>query len=978
MSLQTATGPVERELLEELENTVRQRNLVFWLDKYGHYTELVDRMVHARKTGEAGELAYPVVAVRGSYLAAMLALEQFGSAEQPERLLIHLPGHDEASVRTTPLLELYELGFRYRRALDTLVEQVATGLLAPAEVRALVGRRDLTLALAESTLAEHLGERREGLDKTLSRLALEQVAESVLAGTGLVTSVVAPADFTALNEYLHRQTGYETQWAERAVGKLDAGSDAPQRRDHLRKSFGAWLLLLEFVHDLQRAPKMPTLVELTRVPSELVKRSHLLVIHLRARHPEQYVSLATELEALVEEEKKDITAAELGRIDTFAFEERTVLKGAIEALREGQWAEVLKWAKDRTGEASFWLERERFRRWAWMLAEQVAELGVAVDASPRPLEGQRTLDAAVERYAAEAFRVDRAHRLFEQRWHELRDPQLPHWDEILEIVNVVRKHYRVWADQLARDFTAICVREGFLPDAALQQRTLFDQVVVPLTKEGDTVAVFMIDALRYEMAEALAAEMRQATGVTVDLRARLAELPTLTAVGMNALAPVAREGRLDAVMSAGGSVRGFRSGTFAVTDPTTRARAMGERAIGDAARLVKLEEVVDAPAKRLQGWVTKGPKLIVVHSLELDDAGEAGFGLATFEHTLRQVRAAWHHLSVAGVKTFVFTADHGFLLQDATTTVRAYGKKTDPSRRHVWHESEVREEGIVPVSLSKLGYDGAPGYLLLREDTAVYATSGGGGAFVHGGNSLEERVIPVLVVKRKRGPGQSGSAYAIEAQILRPLMGTQRVRLRVQLANDVTGSLAFAAAQSIRISLTAKDRSDVNVRLRDCDGPAKLRGGALEVQVGAEWTSVLFVLEGTADDRVRLEVNHPDRTETVESVVLQEYFTVTGTGVVSPASRSDRPPPIVPNAPSNTSTPMLPWQDAIEDEKFRAVFEFIDKHGSINEEALVKLAGPRGARTFAREFERMIDKLPFRVRIETAGAQKVYMKDGGR
>ena len=181
MSLQTATGPVERELLEELENTVRQRNLVFWLDKYGHYTELVDRMVHARKNGEAGELAYPVVAVRGSYLAAMLALEQFGSAEQPERLLIHLPGHDEASVRTTPLLELYELGFRYRRALDTLVEQVATGLLAPAEVRALVGRKDLTLALAESTLAEHLGERREGLDKTLSRLALEQVAESVLA-----------------------------------------------------------------------------------------------------------------------------------------------------------------------------------------------------------------------------------------------------------------------------------------------------------------------------------------------------------------------------------------------------------------------------------------------------------------------------------------------------------------------------------------------------------------------------------------------------------------------------------------------------------------------------------------------------------------------------------------------------------------------------------------------------------------------------
>jgi len=143
---------------------------------------------------------------------------------------------------------------------------------------------------------------------------------------------------------------------------------------------------------------------------------------------------------------------------------------------------------------------------------------------------------------------------------------------------------------------------------------------------------------------------------------------------------------------------------------------------------------------------------------------------------------------------------------------------------------------------------------------------------------------------------------------------------------------------------------------------------------------VLFVLEGPTDDRVRLVLSHPDRTETVEAVVLQEYFTVTGMSTVSLASRSDRPPPIVPNAPSSPSSApaMLPWQDAIEDEKFRAVFEHIDKHGSINEEALVKLAGPRGARTFAREFESMIDKLPFRVRIETGSAQKVYMKDGGR
>ena len=972
----TLPGPLERALLEDVEDALRQHGVVVWLDKDGHYTAFVDRMAEARA---AGELGYPVVPFRGSYLEAMMALAPYGSELHPERLLIHMPGHNETSVRGTPLLELYEIGFRYRKALSTLVEQAATGLLAPAEVKELAQRSDLTLALAEEALAERLGQRSEGLEATLERMDLAQVAESVISVTGLVMSARTPADFAALRGYLNRQTGFDAAWAERAGVSVGTAKelDPEREREALRSRFGAWLLLLEFVHDLTRPPRSPSLLELRSVSKELAKRCHELVVHLRARHAELYAHLADELEPLLDEERRELRAEDLGRIDTFAFEERIVLEGAIAALRKGEWAPVLAWARDRAGEASFWLSRDRHRRWAWMLAEEAAELGRAVDASPRPLAGVSTLDGALERYQREAFRVDRAHRLFEQRWHELRDPQLPHFDELLEVVDLVRRRYRGWADQLARDFTAICVREGFLPDAPLQQRALFDQVVRPLAQEPEPIAVFVLDALRYEMAEALAEELRQGGGVTVDLRARFAELPTLTAVGMNALAPVARDGRLDTIMPRGGAFRGFRSGAFAVIDPASRARAMGERAIGESARLVGLDEVVDAPERRITDWIKRGPKLLVVHGLEIDDAGEAGFGLATFEHTLRKVRAAWHRLSVAGVRTFVLTADHGFLLQDATTTVQAYGKRGDAARRHVWHAEEVREEGMVPVSLAKLGYEGASGYLLLREDTAVYQTARAGATFVHGGNSLQERVIPVLVAKRRRGPGQSSSAYVVEAQPERPVMGTQRLRLRVQLGAEVTGSLGFAGTQSVRLAIRAKDRPDVEVRLRDAVG-ARLRGGGLDVTVGAEWTEVFFVLEGPADDRVRLEIHHPDRIENVEPCELGEYFEVAGVAGAPKLARSSEHPPAEVPKPTEPAARVLAWQDAIEDEDFRAVFEHIAAHTSISEGELVKKIGPRKARTFARQYEGLLAKLPFRVRIEVQSAQKVYVKDGGR
>jgi hypothetical protein len=62
-------------------------------------------------------------------------------------------------------------------------------------------------------------------------------------------------------------------------------------------------------------------------------------------------------------------------------------------------------------------------------------------------------------------------------------------------------------------------------------------------------------------------------GTVVDLRPRLAELPTITSVGMNALAPVAQGDKL----TVAGVFQGFKTGEFTVRTPPDRARAMGRR-----------------------------------------------------------------------------------------------------------------------------------------------------------------------------------------------------------------------------------------------------------------------------------------------------------------------------------------------------------------------------------------------------------------
>jgi len=122
----TEPRPISAALEQEVRGELRRRGIVVWLDRDDCYSGFVDALAggYAR-----GDFPYPVVPFRGSFLSTMLALEDLETGLDQTPLLIHLPGFTEEMVRGTPLLELYKAGFRYRRALDTLIRDAATGRL---------------------------------------------------------------------------------------------------------------------------------------------------------------------------------------------------------------------------------------------------------------------------------------------------------------------------------------------------------------------------------------------------------------------------------------------------------------------------------------------------------------------------------------------------------------------------------------------------------------------------------------------------------------------------------------------------------------------------------------------------------------------------------------------------------------------------------------------------------------------------------
>lgn len=938
------TGPVSQVLEQEILGELRRQGIVVWLDKDASYTRFVDDLA-ARHAN--GEIPFPVTGFRGSFLALLFQLEPYGSGLDRQPLLIHMPGFNEESIRKTPLLELYEAGVRFRKSLDTLIREAATTRVTPDEVDRFLAKQP-SLEEADAWLETSVSQSTFGLAAALAEIGPQLLAEALARPAGRLTlRVTAPAEAEILATYLHKLTGIDAAWIE-PFAKIHRGP-----LDLLLRALEAWILCVEYVHDLKRKPHRDDLRRLCDLSAPLVRSCRDLVAAVRRDNGDAYERMAKEVADLFRDELKAMTPDDLGQIDTFREEEQRVLEGAIEALHRQDWAKARSWWEARQGEKSFWLQRDQTHRWTWTLVGEATRLGEILARNAEPFAGARSLEQAVERYAAGAWEVDQAHRRFEQTRLALLEPNLEHYGDLREIATELRCAHREWADRLTRAFAGLCREHGFLPPAGLQQRNLFEQAVLPLLPGGDKVALFLIDAFRYEMAAELAEELAGG-GTVVDLKPRLAELPTITLVGMNALAPVAEAGRL----SVAGVFKGFKTREFTVRGPEDRARAMGQRGGGKPALLLKLAEVGDKDTAELTRSL-KPHQLVIVHSREIDDAGEANVGLPTFETTLRQIKAAWHHLQLAGIKSAVFTADHGFLLQDETTQERGFGKKTVPQRRYVLDEYPRAEEGMIHVSLASLGYDGLTGYLLFRDDTAVYQTGTAGATFVHGGLSPQERIIPVLTIARKHREQAVHAAYLVEVEPLPDVVGHHRLRLRVVHA---PGTLAFAVAQRIDLAVRVPRREDVHVILKDVAGPGKIRTGRLHLPVGDEWTEVFFGLEGPADERVRLEIHHPDNLQNVRPAEPEPWYTVSGTS--SGASRDAAPPP-----PST-------WAQAIVDEGSRKVFLHLEKHGAITEPEVTGLLGsPRAFRRFSLDFDEHLPKLPFGVRIEAGEGGKRYVRE---
>jgi PglZ domain len=737
-------NPLHDYLCARLDEKLAERQVVVFYDPRVEFAPLFDRELQNVGAGPDGlycvfvrDRQTLVARYDGSFFEVRAAVESTVAEDEPAPLLIYVPGVAREQ-NDSVLMELEKGGATYEpqlmRHARTLLRQFYTDgaiddMLEPE-------------SLAYDDVVAYLEQAQTGGQGSILKTIFAGASSELLL-TQWLTDDSRDGEITtkgALRELL--------RLIEARLGLVLADGTSIEEA---RTTTARFVLVNEFRDDY--AGGQPSSMSMIASPpaKEQLGRAREVADGLRrGLHADRYAELADEVEKSLNLTGGDVDASGLGATDTFRFEERVLLKRAIDQALEGQYEEAIELASDR--KRSYWIDRDVVRQQQWEACRLAAELGrevASLDKAVQSLSGSSSQWVAT--YADRWFEVDRLQRRLDG-WVARMDED----PEADQAIAVVRLRYDELLKRMAAGFADALKESGWTVPGVLSQTSIYPDVV---RAAGARVGYFVVDALRYEMGAELVDQLRGAAD-ELSITPAVAMLPTLTPVGMAALLP-------------GGSA------SFSVGEEKGKLGAQIEQTfmanLNDRLRFLKAKvpDVVELQLERLLRMSSSklettigDASLVLVRSQEIDLAGETGFARYVMETVVSNIARAARKLASAGVEQFVVSADHGHQFasrKEEDMRIDPPGGDTVELHRRCWiGRGGATPAGTIRVSAAELGYDTELDFVFPR-GLGVFK-AGGDLAYHHGGISLQEMVVPVVTFRIAKAPEPARSGGAVDVQ----------------------------------------------------------------------------------------------------------------------------------------------------------------------------------------------------------------------
>lgn len=463
--------------------------------------------------------------------------------------------------------------------------------------------------------------------------------------------------------------------------------------------------------------------------------------------------------------------------DTFPFEERRLLRSAGAHTVAGDFEAARHMIEN--SRVSIW-RRDPRRAADWIALERAVTFLVAADNINKELDKHRTSAEMVKTYTGSWYALDRDHRLFE---HALTAGDSE--NALADVKNRCRSIYRDIVERIQEKFLA-AVKDGrWPPEGVARQTRVFDEYVAPAMERREKTAFFLVDSLRFEMGRDLGEALVDALGEAGEVKTEFAVgvVPTVTDYGMAALLPGA-DGMLGLVHHKGKLVPAL--GSKLLPGSADRMKLLQE-IYGDRVLDVTLDDLLGS-FKRYKSRL-ESVDLLVVRTQDPDSIAENLGEWRAYKYlsdTVGDIAAVVKTLASNGFTYMVVAADHGHMffneILPGDIVPEPAGEWIKSKRRCRLGSGLAAGPGTVTFKAEQVGIKGDVEDICIPVGFKVFSDGSG---YFHGGLSLPEAVIPVVVLRATGEREVETGKPVIEIRYRSDRFTTQVIGLKIYLQENL-------------------------------------------------------------------------------------------------------------------------------------------------------------------------------------------------
>ena len=452
---------------------------------------------------------------------------------------------------------------------------------------------------------------------------------------------------------------------------------------------------------------------------------------------ESFVKLSKDIEKelLIENTLQNYKIDDIAKCDTYDICERVAVLEIAKMIENKDIEKARDICKMREG--SFWQSEYKNIYNAFLSAIELIKI---INKSTFMFD---SFDDGVEQYSKDLYKIDSFYRKY--IYYSNSSEHI----EILKVLN--EKIEDIYLNDFLREINDKWQTKirAYKESQFSYQRDFYTSNVLPIVAKKQKVFVVISDALRYECGVELKDIVLGFNRFDATIEPLIGVLPSYTQLGVASLLPnksLKFEKNSDAVLVDGINSKGSKNRDKILKNTNEKSTYIDSENFlilkgSEGKKFVKNYEVIYIYHNEIDATGDKA-----LSENRVFEAVESSFN--TLERIIKQIA------NFNGTNIFV-TADHGFLYQNRETYESEFCKIAKPinakrfNRRFIIAD-KIEENSCIEIFNAKdLGIDGDE-QIALAKSINKLRLQGGGNRFVHGGATLQEMVVPLIKIKKKR------------------------------------------------------------------------------------------------------------------------------------------------------------------------------------------------------------------------------------